>query len=95
MSPPFHLRLLYQVLPISVIAVVIGYTLIGEDGLLSRHSIKQDLYATQARVERISEGNEALRARIDAIRQDPDAVRRAAAERMLLAPAGSVIYRFD
>jgi cell division protein FtsB len=95
MSPPFLLRLLYQVLPIAALVVAIGYTLIGEEGLLNRHAIKQELYATQARVERISEENEHLRARIDALRQDPDEVRRAAAERMLLAPAGSVIYTFE
>ncbi len=95
MIPPIFLRLLYQVLPISLIVGVIGYTLVGEEGLLNRHAIKQDLYATQVRVERISEENKSLRMQIEAIRQDPDAVRRAAAERMLLAPAGSVIYRFD
>ncbi|MDG1479693.1 MAG: septum formation initiator family protein [Myxococcota bacterium] len=95
MIPPLLLRLLYQVLPISLIVGIIGYTLVGEEGLLNRYDIKQDLYATQARVELISEENKSLRLRIEAIRQDPDAVRRVAAERMLLAPAGSVIYRFE
>ena len=95
MTPPFLLRLLYQVIPIALIVSAISYTLVGEEGLLNRHAIKQDLYATQARVERISAENEALQARIDAIRQDPDAVRRAAAEKLLLAPEGSVIYRFE
>jgi cell division protein FtsB len=95
MSAPLLLRLLYQVLPITLIVWAIGYTLVGEDGLLNRHAIKQDLYATQTRVERITLENKALQAKIDAIRQDPDAVRRAAADSMLLAPSGSVIYRFD
>ena len=95
MIPPLLLRLLYQVLPISVIVGVVGYTLVGEEGLLNRHAIKQDLYATQARVKLISAENKSLRMSIEAIRQDPDAVRRTAAESMLLAPAGSVIYRFD
>ena len=95
MSPPFLLRLLYQVLPITAIITAVGYTLVGEEGLLNRHAIKLDLYATQAQFERVSSENEALRAQIDAIRQDPDAVRRTAAEHMLLAPAGSVIYRFE
>ena len=95
MPNPFLLRLLYSILPVTVIVAAIGYTLVGEEGLLNRHAIKQDLYATQSRVQRISVENEALRAQISAIREDPDAVRRAAAERMLLAPAGSVIYRFE
>ena len=95
MTSSLILRLLYSVLPISLIVAAVVYTLIGEEGLLNRHAIKQELYATQTRVERINAENEVLRAEIEAIREDPDAVRRAAAERMLLAPAGSVIYRFD
>ena len=95
MTASLLLRLLYQVLPITVIVGAIGYTLVGEDGLLTRHAIKQDLYATQTRVERITVENKILQAKIDAIRQDPDAVRRTAADSLLLAPSGSVIYRFD
>ena len=95
MTASLLLRLLYQVLPITVIVGAIGYTLVGEDGLLNRHAIKQDLYATQTRVERITVENKILQAKIDAIRQDPDAVRRTAADSLLLAPSGSVIYRFD
>ena len=95
MSNPILLRLLYAILPLFLIVGAIGYTLVGEEGLLNRHAIKQELYATQAHIEHLSAENDVLQAQVDAIREDPDAVRRAAAERMLMAPQGSVIYRFE
>ncbi|MEL6348988.1 MAG: septum formation initiator family protein [Myxococcota bacterium] len=88
------LRFFLNVLPLSVVIFAVGYTLIGEEGILNRHTLKQRLISTQDQVERLETRNDILRARIRAIREDPDAVRREAADRLLLAPSGSTIYRF-
>ena len=94
MDNPLLLRVLWNVFPIVLIVGAVGYTLAGEEGLLNRHAVKQELYATQEKVSSIEAENEALRAQIKALREDPDAVRRLAAERMFIAEPGSVIYHF-
>ena len=87
--------LLLNMLPLVLLSSAIGYTLVGEEGLLNRHTLKLELYASQAQVHRIEGENEVLRARISALRQDPAAVRRVAAESLLMADPGSTIFRFQ
>lgn len=66
----------------------------GDEGLLKRHAVKQRLYVMQERVASIETENEALRLKIQRLREDPVALRRAAAEQLLAAEPGSTIYRF-
>ena len=87
-------RLVWNVLPVSLVLGVVGVFLLGEDGLIDRSSVKQRLYATQAKVEQARAENEVLRARILMLRSDPRFVKRAAAERLLMAESGATIYRF-
>lgn len=87
-------RLVWNVLPVSLLLGVVGVFLLGEDGLIDRSSVKQRLYATQAKVEQARAENEVLRSRILMLRSDPRFVKRAAAERLLMAESGATIYRF-
>ena len=94
MDSTFYRRLIWNVFPVTFVVGVIGYTLLGDDGLISRNALKQKLYNTRARAELTASQNEVMRSQINALRADPDAVRRAAAEQLLLAEPESVIYRF-
>lgn len=90
--------LLWTLVNGALVVVVIGATwslLAGDSGLWRRHEVRQRLLETQARIEVIERENRHLRAEVRRLRSDPDAVRRAAAERLLVAPKGSTIYRFD
>jgi len=88
-------RIIWNVIPIALVVGALEMVLVGDDGLLERHNLKQRLYTTQASVEQLEESNAVLRNRVRALHTDPDAVRRVAGERILRAPEGSTIYRFD
>lgn len=88
-------RILWNILPLGLIVLVVGYTVFGEEGLLNRHQLKQQLYAAQAQADTLESHNASLRIRIQDLREDPDAIKRVAAERLLIAEPGSTIYRFE
>jgi len=94
MQPLIH-RLVLNILPLTFIVLAIGYTLAGKEGILNRSVLKQQLYVTQDRVKGLEQDNDRLRADIRALREDPDAVKRLAAERLRIAEPGSTIYTFD
>ncbi len=88
-------RLVWNVIPVLMVFGAVQMALLGDDGLLQRHQVKQRLYATQGKVDSVKLHNERLRARIRMLRTDPTYVKRAVAEKLLLAEAGSTIYRFE
>jgi cell division protein FtsB len=98
MSIGFHAvvrRVVWNILPVSLVLGAVGVFFAGEDGFIERAQIKQHLYATQANVAEAQRENEVLRSRIRLLRNDRRFVIRAAAERLLMAEEGSTIYRFD
>jgi cell division protein FtsB len=88
-------RLIWSLIPAAIVVVAVWTVLASEDGLLRRHELKQRLYSTQARVERLEEDNQRLRDRITALQKNPHAMRRVLAETLLMAQPGSTIYRFS
>ena len=92
---PLVRRLLWNLLPLALVVWAVATTLIGHEGLLNRHALKQVLYARREQVARLDADNALLRSRIRALRGSPEVIRRTAAEQLLLAEPGSTIYRFD
>ena len=88
-------RLVWNVVPVLMVLASVQMALLGDDGLLKRHQVKQRLYATQSKVDSVKVHNEKLRAKIRMMRTKPTYVKRAVAEKLLLAEAGSTIYRFE
>lgn len=80
-------------MPASIILVGVWGVVFGDDGLLERHALKLRLLRVQDRVEAIEVENAQLRDEIRRLKEDPVAVRRAAAEQLLAAEPGSTIYR--
>ena len=94
-NSPLVRRLLWNLLPLVVVVVALSSTLLGPEGLLQRHKVKQRLYALQDQVAHLKDDNARLEAQIRRLRHDPDAVRRAAAEQLLLVEPGATVYRFE
>ncbi|RME26852.1 MAG: septum formation initiator family protein [Deltaproteobacteria bacterium] len=92
---PLVRRLLWNLLPLVVVVVALWSTLWGREGLLARHEVKQQLYALQDQVAHLEDDNARMAARIRQLREDPDAVRRAAARQLLLVEPGTTVYRFE
>jgi cell division protein FtsB len=81
--------------PAFIALVVVAYALFGNRGLLRRHELRRQLVEMQADVLRLDEENLRLNREIRMLRDRPAAVRRAAAEELLVAAPGSTIYRFE
>ena len=88
-------RLIWNLVPASVLVGALWIALAGENGLLERSTLQQRLIATEARVSHVEDGNRTLEADIRALKTAPQIRRRVAAESLLRAEEGSVIYRFD
>jgi cell division protein FtsB len=93
-DPRFAKRLIWNLLPALLVVSAIGTVLAGDDGLLERHVLKQRLVSMQDQVANIQAENVGLKMRVLSLRQDPLAVRRAAATGVYAAQPGSTIYRF-
>ena len=87
-------RLIWNVLPGALVVLAMYVTVVGKSGLLARHSLKQRVRTTEQSVAAVQESNSHKRARIAALKRDPEALRRAAADELFVAPAGAVVYRF-
>lgn len=101
MKPPASLnstlirRLLLGAVPFTLMGAVVLMTIFGDHGLVRRHELRQEKRAVDARIEQIERENLALRREIQILEQEPIGSRRLAAQELLVAPAGSTIYRFD
>mgnify|MGYP001394008346 CR=1 FL=1 len=91
----FVRRLIWNLIPASVLVGALWIAMAGENGLLERSSLQQRLISTEARVADIETGNRELQGHIRSLKTAPDVRRRAAAEMLLRAEEGSTIYRFD
>ena len=82
-------------MPATFVVVVLWQAMTGEDGIMNRHQHKQRLISLEHELAAMERSNQALEDEISAIRTDPDALRRAAAEELHMAVPGSTIYRFE
>ena len=87
-------RLIWNVLPAALVIGAVYVTVAGEAGLLARHALKQRVHTTEQAVTGLREDNEHKRARIAALKREPEALQRAAADELLVAPPGAVVYRY-
>lgn len=94
MHPALARRLLWNVLPVVLVVGAVWVAFVGKDGLLKRHEVKGELARMESRTERLKAENAELERQIRALRSEQVALQRATAETLLMAPAGSTIYRF-
>lgn len=87
-------RLITQLVPAILIVAGLWVAIGSEAGLLTRHKQHATLAAYEARVKATEDENLRLRRLVRRLRTDPVQIERAAAEHLLVARPGSVIYRF-
>jgi cell division protein FtsB len=88
-------RLIWNVVPAAAVIGVVGLAILGDEGLLARHALKQRLALTEEHARELEQQNAMLRAQIERMRNDPLVVQRTVAETLYVAPAGATIYRFE
>jgi cell division protein FtsB len=88
-------RVVWNLIPVVLVLGALDIVLVGEDGLLVRHQLKKRLYTTEALVGEVKRDNAVLVAQVRSLRENPAAVKREAAKRLLAAEKGSTIYRFQ
>jgi cell division protein FtsB len=88
-------RILLTLLPAGVVIALIHSTIMGDNGLLRRHHMQEDLARVQRKLATVQADNARLEREVEQLRGDEATVRRAAAEELLLVPANSVVYRFN
>jgi cell division protein FtsB len=88
-------RVVWNLIPVVLVLGALDIVLVGEDGLLVRHQLKKRLYTTEALVVEVKRDNARLAAQVRSLRENPAAVKREAAKRLLAAEKGSTIYRFQ
>jgi len=88
-------RLLFTVLPALVVVALVHATIMGDNGLVRRHRMQADLDRAHRKLAAMEAENARIEREVRQLRTDETTVRRAAAEELLLVPAGSVVYRFE
>jgi cell division protein FtsB len=92
--PSRFVQRLFTVIPALVAMAVLAVTLLGQDGLLRRHLLRRQLVRLQAEAGELQRDNELLRREVLRLQQSRTAIEREAAESLLVAGEGTVIYRF-
>jgi cell division protein FtsB len=88
-------RLLLTLIPAMLIASVALSTIWGNNGLIARHQLEQQLQADTRDLASIDRENQRLLTEIGRMDRDPQVLERVVAEELSYGRKGAVIYRFD
>ena len=80
LKPALVRRVIWNLVPASVLVGALWVALVGDNGLLERSSLQQRLISTESRLAYMEEGNREIEAEIRALKIAPQVRRRAAAE---------------
>ncbi len=91
----YRLRsILLTIAPALLACVLVFLAIFGSDGLIMRHRLKVQLAQVQESITRVRKENLIYQREIQTLRNSPMALRRMAAQELLMAEPGTVIYRF-
>ncbi len=88
-------RLMFTLLPAGLVLGLIHATIMGDSGLFRRQAMRADLERAHRKLASVQAENARVEREVRQLRTDETTVRRAAAEELLLVPAGSIVYRFE
>lgn len=96
MRPPrlVH-RILLAVLPALVIGAVVIVAIWGDNGLLRREDLSEELEQANSDLLELQRDNQRLLRELHLLEEDPVAAERAVAEELGWATEGTTLYRFD
>lgn len=87
--------LLLNGIPVLLMGGVVSLAVFGDHGLIRRHHLLAQQGEVETRIAELSAENAALRRQLRVLDSSRRGVTRLAAEELLMAPEGSIIYRFD
>lgn len=88
-------RLLLVLLPAAVLAGFGATAIWGENGLLVRHTLAQQIEASQSELGRLNKENERLLLELNAMERDPVVIERMVADEIGWAQEGAVVVKFE
>ncbi|MCP4921958.1 MAG: septum formation initiator family protein [Proteobacteria bacterium] len=83
-----------SVVPFAILGAVVLMAVFGDHGLVRRHELRAKQVEVEAHNALVRQENAELRRQIRLLEQHEVGLRRAAAEELLMARPGSIIYRF-
>ena len=97
MRPPWRKRSVFpwRWLLLLTAPIVLTYAIFGESGLLESYRLHLQLNQLEAITESLIRDNERQRTLIHTIRENPEVAQHMYSKHTLMAPSGSVIYRFS
>jgi cell division protein FtsB len=95
MWSPLARKLLLAALPAMVILGIVASTIWGDNGLVMRLKLQQELQRAHDDLAGIQLENQQLRRDLELLDRDPRAVERLAAEELAWGAPDAVIYRFE
>ena len=84
-----------SVVPFTIMGAVVLMAIFGDHGLVRRHELKAKQAEVELDIDQLERDNAELRRQIKLLDTHRVGLRRMAAEELLVAPAGSTIYRFE
>lgn len=84
-----------SVVPFVLMGAVVLMAIFGDHGLVRRHELRERQVEIKQQVEQLQAENTELRRQIRLLDTHRIGMKRLAAEELLMAEAGSTIYRFD
>ena len=91
----FRLRLIYAVLPTIFICTILWYAVLGEQGILRYHMLKQSLNIVRNDTTATEAHNRDIRNQITRYRQSPRLLQLHAADRLYRTDTNATVYRFN
>lgn len=95
MRPRLVHRILLAVLPALVIGAVVVAAIWGDNGLLRRDELAEELSTANQELSEIQRENQRLLRELHLLEEDPVAAERAVAEELGWSTEGTTLYRFD
>jgi cell division protein FtsB len=95
MRPALVHRILLAVLPASLLVSLVVYTVWGDNGLMRRAELHQELRQANQRLITVERENTLLLRDLRVLEEDPIAVERAVAEDLGWGKPGATLYRFE
>lgn len=95
LHPPLIHRILLAALPAFVLGAIVLISIWGDNGLIRRMELSEELRGANAELGRTQRENQRMIRQLKVLEQDPVAAERAVAEDLEWAIEDTTIYRFE
>ena len=89
------IQFFWLTLPATIVVFTTFVAIFGEDGLFAQKQAKEQLFYLESEAGKVEEGNTSLEMRVSHLRYNKSQIYVLASDRLLAAPEGATIYRFN